>query len=119
MSRRHLIKEYQVFTDSDSTLEEQSLQTDISGVDKVVYRITVGASVNAILHVKVCNKEYFNAAQSFDLDFEETLTLDGGVDTEYLVSIDNLGFKYIFLEIENNGGTGDINAWISGLSIGA
>lgn len=119
MSRRHLIREYQVFDSSDSTTDPVSTHTDVSGVDKIAYRLSIGASVNAILHVKVCNKDYFSATDSFELDFEETLTLNGGIDTEYLVSIDNQGFKFLFLEVTNNGGTGNIDAWITGLSVGA
>jgi hypothetical protein len=119
MSRRHQLKRYQVITDQDSTTSDRSTETDISALDRIFYQIEIDALVDCEIEVKVCNDDKFSVANSFSLDFEQTLALIGATDTQYNIVIENKGFKWMFIDVTNNGGTGNINAWVTGNNLGA
>jgi hypothetical protein len=116
MGRRSIIKRFQVMSAEDSTSDPESSITDVSSVDFITYEITVGALVDATLEVQVRNEE---SASFKALNFNQTLTLDGSSDTDYMVHIENKGFKDLKLSITDNGGSGDISAWVSGTVRGA
>jgi hypothetical protein len=117
MSRRSILRDYQVFNNADSTTDPSSTQTDISGVDKIAYRLTIGASVNAVASVRVSNKE--DKSNPFTLNFGQSAVLVGASETEYLFTIENRGFKWMWIEVANNGGTGNIDGWVTGTTVGA
>lgn len=119
MGRRNIIREYQVLSNSDTTTSPDSAQTDVSSVDFITYRIAVGATVNASVSVKFMNAEIFSAADAEALNFGQTLSLVGATDQDYMITVENKGFKWMFLDIANNGGTGNVSAWITGTSRGA
>lgn len=119
MSRRHLIRKFQVLTDSDSTTSPNSIATDVSGVDFITYQIDCASSVNSFLKVYVSNDDQFNSSNKTELDFDTTLTIIGASDTSYTIHIENLGFKWLQLSFTNNGGTGLLNAFVTGAGRGA
>lgn len=120
MSRRHIIRKYQLLDQADTTTNPESAFTDVQQVDFVSYEFGLDATVNATLDVQYCNDERIDASSVFkDLDFNQTLILDGSVDTDGIVHVENKGFKFLKLKITNNGGTGNIDAWITGLNRGA
>jgi hypothetical protein len=119
MSRRHLIRKFQVLTDSDSTTSPSSIATDVSGVDFITYQIDCALAVNSLLSVYFSNDDQFNSSNKTELDFGPALTIIGATDTSYVVHIENLGFKWLQLSFTNNGGTGLINAFITGAGRGA
>lgn len=119
MGRRSIIREFQVLEDSDSATNPDSTHTDVSSVDFITYRLSVDASVSASAQVKFVNADTFDASQAKALNFGETLSLVGATDTDYMIEIENKGFKWMYLDITNNAGTGEINAWITGTTRGA
>lgn len=119
MGRRSLINKFRVLNAEDSTTNPRSTETDVSSVDKVSYQISIDNTVNAIAKVKFYNDKTFVAASAKELDFQQTLSLNGASETDYMIQIENQGFKWLFLDITNNGGTGNISAWISGNTVGA
>jgi hypothetical protein len=120
MSRRHLIKKYKVFDNADTTTNPESLITEIAQVDNITYQIIIDSTVDAEIQVKYCNDDFISGSSVFtDLDFGSPLMLDGSSDTDGLIHIQNKGFKFLRLSIVNNGGTGDITAFVTGTGIGA
>ena len=119
MSRRHLIRKFQVLTNSDSTTSPSSISTDVSGVDFITYQIDCGSTVNSFLKVYVSNDDQFNSSNKTELDFDTTLTIIGASDTSYTIHVENLGFKWLQLSFTNNGGTGLLNAFVTGAGRGA
>lgn len=119
MSRRSIIKKYQVLTSADSATNPNSTQTDVSGVDFITYQINIAALVNANLVVNFSNNDTFAQSEVIALDFAQTTPLLGSTDTEYIVHIENKGFKWLQISVANNGGTGVVNAWVSGTVRGA
>lgn len=54
------------------------------------------------------------------LDFGEQIIIDGAIETDYIIEVRNSGFKWMALEFENTlGGSGNLNAWVSGTVRGA
>jgi len=120
MSRRQVIKKYQLLSSEDTTTNPESVSTEIAQVDVISYQIEIDATVDATLEVKYCNDENLNSSSVFKaLDFGTVLTLNGDADTDGLVHIENKGFKHIKLAVTNNGGVGNISAWITGATLGA
>lgn len=119
MSRRHIIKEFQVLTNSDTTSDPQSTPSDISSVDFITYKAVIDNTVNAIARIYVCNKPIFDPSSLIELNFGSAMPMVGATETDYLFHIDNRGFKWMVLDIEDNGGAGNINAWVNGISRGA
>lgn len=117
MSRRNIIKKYQVFTSANTTTNPASIITDVSLVDNIVYQLTVDPSVNAFFAIKV--GELSDLSDGKVLSFGLTQSLVGATDTDYMIAIQNKGFKWMRIEITNNGGTGNINGWISANTVGA
>lgn len=119
MCRRNVLKKFQLFDAVDTTTNPQSNHTSVSQLDFVTYEIVIDSGVDAILKVLYCNDEVFNASNCRELDFNSVIALDSAIDTEYTLHIENPGFKWLLLEITNNGGTGDVSAWITGNVRGA
>ena len=120
MSRRKILNKYQLFNQIDSSTDPESEPTDISGIDKVLYHLTVDSSVLGELKVLFCNDSVLKSDSVYvELDFNIPLTIDGSLDTEYMATVENGGFKWLKLSYTNNAGTGNIDTWISGTTIGA
>ena len=119
MSRRSIIKKYQVLTSADSTTSPNSTQTDVSGIDLITYQLKLDPLVVADLVVSFSNDEVFNQSNITALNFSQTTSLIGSVETEYLVHIENQGFKWLQVQVVDNGGSGNVNAWIIGAGRGA
>lgn len=120
MSRRHIIKKYRVLDNSDTTLDPESIISEIAQVDIISYQIEIDATVISTLEVTYCNDELLTSSSVFyTLDFGQVLALDGSINTDGLIHIKNNGFKFLKLKVINNGGTGNISAFITGTGIGA
>jgi hypothetical protein len=115
---RKIIKPFQVYSSADSTTNPTSIITDVSGIDKIKYLITVAATVVGTLEVEFSEEEN-NPTTFYPLNFGTTLSINGASEMNYAALIDNYGFKWMRLSFTNNAGTGNINAWISGNSVGA
>lgn len=119
MSRRNIIKKFQVLTSANSTAVQSSEVTDVSAVDYITYQISVDATVNATLSVYFSNDTTFDASSAKSLNFGLSTPLNGASDTSYVVHIENKGFKWLQVRTTNNGGTGNISAWVTGTNRGA
>lgn len=119
MSRRSLIKKFQVLSGADTTSAQSSEETDVSGVDFIFYEVSIDATVNATLSVYYSNDNVFDASTAKALNFGTTTSLAGATDTHYIVQIENPGIKWIQLRTANNGGTGNVSAWVAGTVRGA
>lgn len=120
MSRRSLLKKHQVLTNADSTLSPTSESTDISGIDFIQYQIEVDPDVVAEFEIQFCNDERIDSTSLWKpLDFAQATTLNGVDDSFAMVLIENRGFKHLRFVISANGGSGNINVWISGNVRGA
>ena len=120
MSRKHEINKYLVLDAEDSTTDPESVQTDVSQVDKIAYDITVAAGVIGTLEVQFCNDRLITNQSVFNsLDFGTPIAINGGTDTVYRLEIDNESFKWMKLKFTDNAGTGNITASITGTTIGA
>lgn len=119
MSRRSRIKQYQVLSAADTTTSPLSKETDISSVDFITYQIEIDPTVNANLNVYFCNSDIFDTTKKEQLDFGQATPLNGLADTKYMIPISNRGFKWLLLEVQNNGGNGNVSAWITGTVMGA
>jgi hypothetical protein len=120
MGHRKILKEFSLLDQQDSTINQISKATDISGLDNVTYRIKIDSTVDAYLEVQFCNDEVIrDDSEFYPLDFGQVTPLDGSIDENYMVKMLNHGFKWARLVTENNGGIGNISAWITGNSVGA
>jgi len=119
MSRRHLIRKFQVLTNSDSTTSPSSIATDVSGVDFITYQVECALASDCFLSVYFSNDDQFSSSNKTELDFGSPLVIIGATDTSYTIHIENLGFKWLQLSFTNNGGTGLLNAFITGAGRGA
>lgn len=118
--RRNNLRNFQVLTDGDSTSSLVSTPTDISGFDNITYQIKIDPTVDGELFVEFCNDANVNGSSVFDpLNFSQNLILNSAIDTEYMLKIQNHGFKWMRLSFTDNAGSGVINAWISGNTVGA
>lgn len=118
MGRRNILRPFQVYTDSDSTLNKSSQITDISGLDNITHLVVVDPAVDGVMKVEFSIQEQ-QPTVFYPLSFGESLNLVGASETVYSTKIENHGFKWMRLSFVNNAGTGNINAWISGNSVGA
>lgn len=116
MGRRSLLRKFQVLSSADSAADPTSEVTDVSSVDFITYQIEIANTVDAVLAVEFCNDD---SGDYKELNFNQTLSLDGASETDYLVHVENKAFKNLRLAITNNGGTGSIDAWVSGSVKGA
>lgn len=118
--RRKILNKHQVYSSADSSTNPSSLHTDISGIDNILYVVDIDSSVDGSLVVEQCGDDKIIPSSEFkSLNFGENIVLNSANDTEYTLSIKNQGFKWMRLSFNNNGGSGNINAWISGNSVGA
>ena len=119
-SRRNNLRQFQVYTNANSTTSPVTTATDVSGLDNITYLVTVGSLVNGELKVEFSNaKDLQSAITFYALDFGEQLILDGPTELLYTIKIDNHGFKFMRLTFTNGSGSGNINAWVSGNTVGA
>lgn len=118
MGRRSILPSFQVLTNQDSASSFQSEPSEVEGVDTFAYDITVGASVNGSMTIQYCNERNESDYDWKDIDFGETTSLNGGTETNYRFEIKN-SFKRVRLSWVNNAGTGNINAKIYGMTVGA
>lgn len=115
MSRRTLLNKYQILNAVDSSLTQTSTPTDISGLDYITYQLLAGALVDSVLEVQVCNDVVLSPSSVFvSLEFSNVLSIIGVTDIDYMVTVENQGFRHAKIQLTNNGGSGTINAWISG-----
>jgi len=119
MSRRNVLKKYQLFNSEDSTTNPISKETDVQQLDFVTYQISVDSGVNATLLVLFSNDERFDPANVTELNFGSPIVLDGATETQYVLHIQNQGFKWLLLNVVDNGGSGAVSAWITGNVRGA
>ena len=119
MSRRNVLKKYQLLNNEESSASIQSKETDVQQLDFVTYQLEIESTVNAFLSVYFSNDERFDPTNIRELNFETQMQLDGSVDSQYLIHIENPGFKWLLLGISDNGGNGGVSAWVTGNVRGA
>lgn len=119
MSRRHVLKKYQLFNSEDSTTNPISKETDVSQLDFVTYQLSIESGVNATLVVLFSNDERFDPANVSELNFGAPIVLDGATESQYVLHIQNQGFKWFLLNVIDNGGSGNVSAWVTGNVRGA
>jgi exosome complex RNA-binding protein Rrp4 len=120
MGRRNVLEKYSLFSNKDTATNPISVFTDVSSLDLITYEIDIESTVNATLEVQYCNDQKISGSSVFKpLDFVQSTLMNGANDTDGLVHINNKGFKFLRLAVINNGGSGNINAAITGSVIGA
>lgn len=120
MGRKLIINKHQVFDVADSAIDPESSITDVGQVDIVRYDLVVDSTVDGTLSVEVALEGDLEAPVFRPLDFGPTpLVINGAVDTEYSVLINQVSFKKIKLKFNDNGGSGNIDAWIYATTRGA
>lgn len=119
MGRRTILRPFKIFDGIDTSTDQVSKITDISGLDNITHLIKVDPTVVGEIFVEFSMEEV-PEPQVFDsLSFGEPLIINGPVETVYTTKIQNHGFKWFRLRFVNNAGTGLINAFISGNTVGA
>jgi hypothetical protein len=119
MSRRSIIRKFQVFTDEDTATSPLSIPSDISGVDSITYQLSIASTVNALMEIHFSNDDKFDTSLTKILNFGQTTPLLGSAGEDYTVHISNKGFKWLQVRVIDNSGSGNINAWITGTVGGA
>lgn len=118
MGRRSILPSYQVLDAQNSATNFQSEATEVEGVDKVAYDVSIGASVNGTLTIQYSNEKNEKDYSWKDLNFGESTALVGSTETEHRFEI-KVSFKRLRLSWVNNAGTGNISAKIYGMTEGA
>lgn len=118
MGRRSILNPFQVFTGVDSTSNPISTITDITGLDNITHVITVDGTVNGEMFVEFSKDQGPTPQTFYPLSFGESLTIAGASEVAYMTKIQNHGFKWMRLRFANSGGSGSIDAWISGNTVG-
>lgn len=119
MSRRNVLKKYQLFNNEDSSTSPTSKETDVSQLDFVTYQLSIESGVNATLLVLFSNDERFDNTNISELNFGAPIILDGSTEASYIIHIQNQGFKWLLLNVVDNGGSGNVSAWVTGNVRGA
>jgi hypothetical protein len=120
MGRRTVLEKFLLINGEDSASTVTSQSTEVSGLDNITYQIVIDSDVESTCEPEFCNDRVLSPDSEFKpLDFGNPLTLSGATDTDYTITIQNQGFKHLRLNISNNGGTGNINAWVTGNCVGA
>jgi len=106
MGRRNELNKFTVYSAVDSTTSPLSTVTDVSGLDKILYQLSVAAGVIGTLKVLICNDRLITSQSTFkELKFNAALSINGGTDTDYMISVENDGFKWMKLSFTNGAGT--------------
>lgn len=120
MSRRNVLYKHPVWTSYNSAgTATPSESTTVDQVDIVKYIITVASSVVGSITVQFTDDRFENQEVWKDLDFDQTLTINGATDTEYTILIEEHSCKKLRLSFTNNAGTGNINSWVTATNVGA
>lgn len=120
MSRRHIIPKFQLWNQEDSSASPITQATDVSSVDFITYHLTVDSSVTGELAIYFCNdRQQFDINNAVQLNFDPPMLINGAAESNYMIEIQNKGLKYLYIEFNDGGGSGNIDAWISGVSRGA
>ena len=120
MGRRTILPKFQVFKNVSTVGNPSSDITECTPVDRITYEVEIDPTVNAQLEVHYCNDPRISDSSLFKpISFNQPTPLDGSMNTQGMVHIQNLGFKHLRLVVLNNGGTGNIRAWVSGTVEGA
>lgn len=120
MSRRRILNKFQVLEGMDSSMSPVSEPTDVSGLDNITYLVEIDPSVDGEMLVEHCEDEKLSDSSVFkELNFGEQVILNSANDLDYTLQIKNAGFRHMRLSFVDNGGSGNINAWISGNTVGA
>lgn len=118
--RRNELRQFQLWNDVDSTTNPSSIETDVSGIDNVTYLAQIDPAVVGQFLVRFCNDQFIKPDSIFrELNFGEPLAVNGTNDVNYTMKIENHGFKWMRLYFQNSAGSGNIDAWISGNTVGA
>jgi hypothetical protein len=120
MGRRTQLPKYHLLTAVDSSTSPESEATEVGTVDFITYQFKLDPTVDANLEVHFCNDDRLLEDSIFSpLPFGIPMPLMGATDAEGLVHIVNGGFKWLKLVILDNGGSGNVDAWITGTVRGA
>lgn len=120
MSRRNLIKKFVVWNNYNSSgAAAPSTNTTVDQVDDIKYIIQVDPSVDGSIEVEFADDKNVNDEVWLPLDFKRPLLIDGATETDYEILIEKAVSLKLRLSFTNNGGTGNIDAWVTGANIGA
>lgn len=114
MGRKHLLKNYPLWRDVDSSTDPISEKTEVSNLDFISYDVFIDSTVKGSLLVQYS----MDGDQWSNIDFSTSNFIDGIIDTHYRLEIKSL-FNFLRLKFENDSGTGLINAVIHGKTVGA
>lgn len=114
MGRKHLLKNYPLWVDVDSSTDPVSERTEVSNLDFISYDVLIDPTVKGDLIVQYS----MNGDQWNDLDFSTPNYVDGSLGNHYRLEIKSL-FNFLRLKFENDSGAGLINAVIHGKTVGA
>lgn len=116
MGRKHIIKDYAVFTNEavSASGAYTSEVTDVEQVDRVAYMLRWSGSPVGSIAVEVSN----------DQDFWQPLTFGSQIivdsnDTDHRIEINQVNFKFCKMVYTHTSGSGVLNASIHGATEGA
>ena len=122
MSRRHEIKNYEVFNGT-LTVDVESQITNVKNVDKVAYQINWNPADSLICDIEIYASNDYDSSESpkWTLVNPNTgIRLDStDVLGCHIINIQNFAFDYLKINFNWVSGSGDVVASIAGHSIGA
>lgn len=120
MSRKLRAPKFPVWESEDSTTALYSVETGVKQLDTVLYELEIDAAVNGTIEVEGSTDRDEVAVKEWSaLDFGTVISLVGSSSLKDQILIRDNTFTFLRLKFTNNGGTGNINASISGVSVGA
>lgn len=119
MGRRHLLSKFQVWEGMNSASPTTSVVTVVDPFDVIKYVLVVEASVIGSIEVEFSDDILEQNESWKPLDFKQQIAINGATETEYGINIKEHVCKKLRLKFINATGTGTINAWVSGSSVGA
>lgn len=120
MSRKLRAPKFAVWQNEDSTTATTSLESGVKQLDTITYEITVEATVNGTLEVEGSIDDDITSVKTWTpLAFSAPIVLNGAVSTADQILIQENTFTFLRLKFTNNTGTGNITAYVAGVSKGA
>lgn len=118
MGRRSVLPSYEVLPASDGSQPQETLVSEVQGVDVIGYDVLLTGNLNGDVKVYYSNEENIADATWLELDFGQSITLDAVADTDNRFEI-KTSFKRTKLAWTPNTGTGNLTVKVFGLVRGA
>jgi hypothetical protein len=116
MGRKHIIKDFPVFTAQavSASGSFDSLVTDVEQVDRVTYSMRWSGTPVGLVEIQVSNNEEIWQT----LEFGQQIQVNSG-DTNHRIEINQVNFKFCKMVYNHISGSGTIDASIHGATEGA